>query len=93
MNTKQQARLGLFHLKEAVLKGLLNEGPLKQDEIRKRLGIPQVLDGEPGDRRNSIISATLYHLRNEGRVEYTDNGWKITEEEASLLSETQDDNE
>ena len=91
MNTsKQQARLGLFYLKEAVLNVLLeaqDKGPIQLDEIRKRLGIPRVVDGEPEDRRNSLIFSILYHLRNEGRVEYISNGWKITSEEATLLTE------
>ena len=96
MNTvKQHARLGLFHLKEAISLVLFNaeeEGPLLPNEIRKRLGIPRA--DEPADRSNTLIAGVLFHLETEGRAEYVSNGvrgWKITETEAALLQETSND--
>ena len=89
--TKQQAKLGLFHLKEAISEVLFNaqdEGPLQSNEIRKRLGIPKV--DEPPDRSNTLILGIIFHLQGEGRVQHITEdgrGWKITETEASLLQE------
>ena len=89
--TKQHARLGLFHLKEAVSEVLFNaqdEGPLQPNEIRKRLGIPKA--DEPPDRSNTLILGVIFHLQSEGRVQHITEGgrgWKITETEASLLQE------
>lgn len=106
MNTKQLARFGLFSLKEATLNILLQarrEGkePLTVKEIRERLGIPKAPDRSDrpeGGRGESLMWGILLHLENEERVDVCQEGrraeykWKITEHEASLLSELSDDN-
>ena len=92
MNTyKQEARTGLFHLKEAVLDILLeakNEGNSYRQPgaIRERSGIPKI--EEPHAHSNTLIYGVLLHLGAEKRVEYKKGyGWRITEQEASLRSE------
>ena len=67
--SKQHARLGLFYLREAVLELLLevdtrNEGPLKNAEIRDRLGLP---DEHSGPHQH-LFKGVLYHLLNDGYV-------------------------
>lgn len=63
---KQQARTGLFLLKEAVIDLIVEEAyeiPIQLDAIRKHLGI-------------------LCQLREEGRVHYVKgSGWQITDKE------------
>ena len=87
----QQARIGLYFLKEAVLEILLisqNKGPLQHEEIRELLEITG--PGEPNNKSNVLILNVIQHLQSEGRVHYiTENGcgWKITEAEASRLRE------
>lgn len=82
--TKQQARLGLFYLKESVVNVLFEaQDEIRLDEIRVSLGIPRVDEEE--DRVNTLIRGILYHLKNEGRVEHIENKWKITDDEAVLM--------
>ncbi len=44
MNPKQQARLGLFHLEEAILDVLSVEEPLEPSPISTRIGIRSLTD-------------------------------------------------
>ncbi|MCY3739590.1 MAG: hypothetical protein OXH00_01075 [Candidatus Poribacteria bacterium] len=92
MNTyKQEARTGLFHLKESVLDILLEakneENSYRQpNAIRKRSGIPKI--EEPNAHANTLIYGVLLHLGAEKRVEYKKGyGWRITDQEALLRSE------
>ena len=103
-NTKQLARVSLFHLKEATLSVLLQaqrdqEGPLTTRVIRERLGIPKAeAEGDFIGWEESLMWGILLHLKSEGRIENYQEGpnqlhqWKITENEAELLSELSNDN-
>lgn len=81
---KQQARTGLFLLKEAVIDVIVEEAhetPIQLDAIRKHLSIHRV-DEMDTARRNSLIYGILCHLRDEGRVHYVKGaGWQITDKE------------
>ncbi len=81
---KQQARRGLFLLKEAVIDVIVKEAdeiPIQLDAIRKHLGIHRV-DEMDTARRNSLIFGILCQLRAEGCVHYVKGaGWQITDKE------------
>ena len=81
---KQQARTGLFLLKEAVIDVIVKEAyevPIQLDAIRKHLGIHRV-DEMDTARRNSLIFGILCQLRDEERVHYVKgSGWQITGKE------------
>ena len=87
----QQARIGLYFLKEAILETLFNaqdEEPLQTEEIRKRLCL--FITDELPDRNNTFILSIISLLQNEGRIESIleeRDGWKITETETSRLKE------
>lgn len=82
---KQQARTGLFLLKEAVVNVIVKEAyeiPIQLDAIRKHLGIHRVDEMDCTARRNSLIFGMLCQLRDEGRVHYVKgSGWQITDKE------------
>lgn len=87
----QQAKLGLYFMKEAVSEILFNareDGPLLPDEISQRLGMTE--SDELSDRNNDLISSIISLLQSEGRVQQigeSGQGWKITKTEASRLKE------
>ncbi|MDE0314724.1 MAG: hypothetical protein OXM61_07480 [Candidatus Poribacteria bacterium] len=88
----QQAKLGLYFMKEAVSEILFNareNGPLRLAEISKRLGMTE--SDELPDRKNDLILSIMSLLQSEGRVQQINEngrGWKITEIEASRLKES-----
>ena len=83
---KQQARTGLFLLKEAVIDVIVKEAqekPIQLDAIRKHLGIHRV-DEMGTARKNSLIYGILCQLQDEGRVcRMTGDGWQITDKESA----------
>ena len=92
MNDKQRiARAALFSLKEVVLEVLheaRDEGFIEAQTIRERLCIPNISD--PSHMTNSLLFGVLDHLKKDGSVERSTNeGWKISQEAASLLSDAQ----
>jgi hypothetical protein len=80
MNPKQQARLGLFHLEEAILDVLSVEEPLEPSPISTRIGIRSLTDAS-STLAYAIVHGVLVKLKEEGRVDRVGNnqGWKLTE--------------
>ena len=81
---KQQARTGLFLLKEGVIDVIVEEAdetPIQLDAICKHLGIPRV-DEMDAVGINSLIFGIRCHLRDDGHVHYVKGaGWQITDKE------------
>ena len=82
MNPKQQARLGLFHLEEAILDILCEESLIPSD-ISRNIGIRSLTEQEPQyTTAYGIVHGVLIKLKEEGRVERCDDTrWKLTERE------------
>ena len=103
MNSKQLARVNLFHLKEATLNVLLkaqneDDEPITTRTIRERLGIPKAeAERDYLGQEESLMWGILLHLESEGRVESCQERpnqaykWKIANAEAALLTEVSDD--
>ena len=83
MTPKQQARLGVFHIEEAILDTLLqvNDTYMRGARIAQDLGI------QFWDQGDWIISSILYKLEEDGRVEARYDaggrrrGWKLSDRE------------
>ena len=87
------ADMGLEMLKRAVLLVLYDttspfEGLIKQDEVRKRLGIKKIdYSVDPG-RHNALIFGILMHLKDDGYAYHNSGyGWRITEEGVLLIED------
>ena len=62
-----------------------HDGYIKQDRVRKRLGIPKVEERNPA-RNNSMIYGILTHLQDDRYACHNPGyGWKITEEGVSVI--------
>ena len=80
MTAKQLTRVGVFHIEEAILDTLFqaNDTYVRAADIARDLGI------KSWDEGNWIVSAILYKLDEDGRVEARRNareertGWKLT---------------
>ncbi len=90
MKPKKHARIGMFHLEEAVLDVLLaakNKGEcIGVAEISKRSGIYRSLENENSALNDSIVRGLLIKLICEDRIEEckkpnNQRGWQITERE------------
>ena len=69
MTTKQMARLGIFHIQEAILSVLAEEPEgLKPELISKTISIGKYTD-ERFNQSYAIVNAILIKLKEEGYVE------------------------
>ena len=79
LRPKQLARIGIFHLEEAVVDVLFESGPLGATAISNRLG---VFHGE--GYYGYLVFNVLQKLETEGHVgrcRPVRGGWKLTEKE------------
>lgn len=83
MTPKQQARLGLFHIEEAILEVLFqaNDEYTPAADIARKIGITQSYD-----QYSWIVAPILNKLAEDGRVEprivgTQKRGWKLSERE------------
>lgn len=90
MKPKKHARIGMFHLEEAVLDVLFaakNKGEcIGVAEISKRSGIYRSLENENSALNDSIVRGLLIKLSSEDRIEAckqanNQRGWQISERE------------
>ena len=87
MNPKQQARLGLFYLEEAIL-DILSDGEARPEIISKHIGIRSLTD-ERHSTSYSIVIGILVKLKEEERVERCDDArWQLTEREREERTQT-----
>ncbi len=87
------ADMGLEMLKRAVLLVLYDEtspseGRIRQDEVRKRLGIKRIDYSADPARHNALIFGILMHLKDDGYAYHNSGyGWQITEEGVALIED------
>ena len=78
------ASYGLEILKRAALLVLYDardEGLIKQDAVRKRLGIPNI-----DSKHKALIYGILMHLKADGYAHHkVRRGWQITEQGVSII--------
>ena len=83
MTPKQQARVGVFHIEEAILETLFqaDDGYVRLVDIARELGIQSWNESE------WIVASIVYRLEEDGRVEARYDaggrrtGWKLSERE------------
>ena len=86
------ADMGLEILKRSVLLVLYDTtspsgGVIRQDEVRKQLGIKNINYFDSA-RHNALIYGILSHLRDDGYVYHNVGyGWQITEEGVLLIKD------
>ena len=74
MTAKQLTRIGLFHIKEAILNTLFQAG----DEYMCAADIARILGTKSHDKSDWIVAVVLYKLDEDRRVEARHNmsGWR-----------------
>ena len=69
-----------------VLYDARDEGLIKQDEIRKRLGIPKIDYSLDPARHNALIFGILMHLKDDKYAYHNSGyGWQITEKGVKVI--------
>ena len=85
MTIKQQARLGLFHIEEAILEGLFqaNDEYTSVADISRKIGIDQFYH-----KYSWIVAPILDKLAQAGQIVGTrTTGWKLSDQERHRRTE------